>query len=94
MKNEARISRVGNSFRVRVSGKPVYFSPREYGGEEQARAAALKYRDAHWDGSNRSQKLSDSQRAAVAMSTEDYRIVAARYGISPNYVHHLRRGAK
>jgi hypothetical protein len=92
MENDARIGRVGNSYRVRVSGEVAFFSPREHGGEEKALQAARAWRDARWDGSDRRYKLTPKQRAEIATGTMDYRKVAAKYGISPNYVHQLRRG--
>ena len=89
-----RISRVGNSFRVRIAGHPVtYFSPRTYGGEEQALEAARAWRDERWDGKPKGQKLTARQVRAIQQSTAPYKFIAKRYGISPNYVHTLRRRA-
>lgn len=86
-----RISRVGNSFRVRVSGETAFFAPRTYGGVEEARAAAIQWRDARWDGRHRSRKITPQQAEEIRASSEDYKTVASRYGISPAYVHYLRR---
>lgn len=91
--SNARISRVYNSWRVRVFGhRPQFFADRNYGGTEAALEAARAWRDEHWDGTDRSQKLTPRQRAAIRRSTEHYQKVADRYGISPTYVHQIRRG--
>lgn len=89
----ARISRVHGSWRVRVFGHaPKFFADRDYdGSEKKSLAAARKWRDAHWDGTDRSSKLTKSQRNAIRRSKTHYMIVAEKYGISPNYVHQLRR---
>ena len=93
MRSGARISRVHNSWRVRVPGlRPHFFADRKYGGTHRALGAAEEWRDAHWDGENRSRKLTKRERAAIRRSKEHYKIVAARYRISPNYVHKIRRG--
>lgn len=89
----ARISRVNNSWRVRVHGhRPKFFADSNYGGEQAALDAALAWRDEHWDGSDLNQKLTPRQRAAIRRSKEHYIKVAERYGISPTYVHQIRRG--
>ncbi|MCK9513697.1 MAG: hypothetical protein M0R28_21070 [Pigmentiphaga sp.] len=89
----ARISRVNNSWRVRVFGHaPQFFADSEYGGTEQAIVAARAWRDQHWDGVDRSRKLTPAQREEISKSTEHYKAIADRYGIAPNYVHQLRRG--
>lgn len=91
-KTNARISRVGNSWRVRVFGYPSkFFADSRHGGEKAALAAAREWRDARWDGKKRDVKLTPAQRRAVAKSKGDYRAVAEKYGIAPNYVHQLRR---
>jgi len=88
----ARISRVHNSWRVRVYGlRPRYFADSKYGSTDAALQAAKKWRDEHWDGTNRSRKLTRREQLAIHRSTEHYRVIAKRYGISPNYVHKLRR---
>lgn len=93
MKNpNTRISRVNKSWRVRVFGHaPKFFADRHYDGKEKALAAARAWRDANWDGIDRTKKLTDAERRAIRESTEHYKDVAARYGIAPNYVHQLRR---
>lgn len=89
--SDARISRVNNSWRVRVSGyRPKFFADSKYGGTEAALEAARAWRDERWDGVD--QKLTARQRAAIRRSKEHYLKVAERYGISPTYVHQLRRG--
>jgi len=91
--SDARISRVGNSWRVRVFGyRPEFFADSKYGGKGSALEAARAWRDEHWDGVDRVQKLTPRQRAAIRRSKEHYKVVAERYGISPTYVHQIRRG--
>lgn len=88
----ARITRVHRSWRVRVFGHPPqFFADSKYGGTDAALRAAREWRDAHWDGSNRSVKLTPEQRREIRESEEHYLDVAERYGIHPNYVHQLRR---
>ncbi len=88
----ARISRVRTSWRVRVFGhSPQFFADGKYGGTSEALHAARAWRDAHWDGWHRSAKLTDAEREAVRRSTEDYKQVAERYGITRQYVHELRK---
>lgn len=88
----ARISRVHGSWRVRVFGHtPKFFADSDYGGKTAALAAARAWRDARWDGKDRNQKLSLRQKKAAARSKDHYEDVAQRYGITPNYVHKLRR---
>jgi len=88
----ARISRVHRSWRVRVYGqRPRYFSDQEYGGRASALFVARMWRDAHWDGRDRGAKLTAAERKEIRQSTEHYKLIARRYGISPNYVHKLRR---
>lgn len=91
----ARISRVHGSWRVRVSGyTPKFFADSAYGGEQKALAAARKWRDTYWDGVDGNRKLTPAERRAISRSTEHYLEVAARYGITPNYVHRIRGEAK
>jgi hypothetical protein len=88
----ARIIRV-NTWRVRVPGHPsAYFSDAKYGGEEAALAAAEAWRDAHWDGVNRRYegKLTLEQRAEIIASDEPASVLAARYGVTRQYVWNLR----
>jgi hypothetical protein len=94
MKNRhARITRVHTSWRVRVPGLPAaFFADGKHGGEQASLAAAIAWRDARWDGKFPGRKLSPRQRAAIRKSARNYREIAERYGISPNYVHQLRRG--
>lgn len=89
----ARISRVNNSWRVRVFGhRPKFFADSKYGGTREALEAARAWRDEHWDGVDRAQKLTPRQRAAIRRSKQHYLEVAEKYGISPTYVHQIRRG--
>lgn len=89
----ARISRVGGSWRVRLFGyDPEYFADSKYGGQQAALAAARKWRDARWDGTTRYVKLSKKKKAEIRRSKEHYVTVAEREGITPNYVHAIRRG--
>jgi hypothetical protein len=93
MGSNARISRVNNSWRVRVFGHPPeFFADSKYGGREAALRAARAWRDERWDGEDRSRKLTPRQRAAIRRSKAHYKEVAERYGISPTYVHQIRRG--
>lgn len=94
MKNpRARITRVHTSWRVRVPGHPAtFFADGKHGGEQASLAAAVAWRDERWDGKFPGRKLSQRQRAAIKRSTRNYREIADRYGISPNYVHQIRRG--
>lgn len=88
----ARISRVHNSWRVRLHGYPSqYFAFSRHGGKQAALEAAREWRDQRWDGRSRRTKLTPEQRREVVESRENYRVVAERYGIAPNYVHQLRR---
>lgn len=90
--SNARISRVHGSWRVRVPGyAPKFFADCDWGGKHYSLLAARDWRDIHWNGVDRSQKLTPRQRAAIRRSKEHYEIIAKRYGISPNYVHQLRR---
>ena len=92
--SNARISRVHSSWRVRVFGhRPEFFADSKYGGTEAALEAARAWRDERWDGTDRGQKLTARQRAAIRRSKEHYQKVAERYGISPFYVHQIRRGS-
>jgi hypothetical protein len=87
-----RISRVHNSWKVRVYGLPPrYFSPTEYGSSQDALRAAEAWRDEHWDGSDRRRKLTAEQEREIRTSGEHYKVLAERYGISPTYVHEIRR---
>lgn len=95
----ARITRVHNSFRVRLYGyPPAFFSPSEYGGEEAALEAARRWRDERWDGRRRTRSgkpaLTPEQVREIQESSEYYRDVAKRFGISTNHVHYLRRKRK
>lgn len=91
----ARISRVGKSWRVRLYGHPPrYFAWSKYGGEGKALAAAILWRDKHWDGKTRGRKLTLAQTREIQESDEHYKVLAERFGISPNHVHTLRRKAK
>lgn len=91
----ARISRVHGSWRVRVFGhSPKFFADSAHGGTEGALQAARAWRDERWDGSTPGVKLSAEQKEEIRNSTDDYREVAARYGISAGYVHQIRRGSK
>ena len=91
--NNTRISRVQNSWRVRVHGhKAQFFADVTYGGKQQSLKAARVWRDRHWDGRERRLKLTPADRRAIRKSTEYYKDVAERYGIAPNYVHQIRRG--
>lgn len=93
MGSNARISRVNNSWRVRVFGyRPEFFADSKYGGTEAALEAARTWRDERWDGTDRNVKLTPEQREAIRQSDEHYKDVAERYGISPTYVHQIRRG--
>lgn len=93
--SNARISRVHGSWRVRVPGHAAkFFADREHGGRDRALGAARKWRDDHWNGKRRNEKLSPSQRATIRRSKEHYLIVAEKYNISPTYVHQLRRGER
>jgi len=88
----ARISRVHQSWRVRVFGHPPrFFSPTQYGSDEAALEAARAWRDAHWDGRDRWKKLTPDQRREIQGSDEHYKLVAERYGIHPQYVNQIRR---
>lgn len=89
----ARISRVHGSWRVRVFGyAPKFFADSDYDGDEsKSLKAARVWRDEHWDGADRSSKLTRRQRNAIRRSKAHYLVVAAKYKISPNYVHQLRR---
>lgn len=88
----ARISRMHNSWRVRVFGHPTqYFADSSYGGTEAALEAARAWRDERWDGQDRFRKLTPAQVREIQNSDENYKLVAERYGIAPNYVHQLRR---
>ena len=92
MRSNARISRVHRSWRVRVFGhRPRFFADVDHGGRSAALRAARAWRDKVWDGRHRGVKLTRAERSAIRKSTEHYKIVAQRYGISPNYVHKLRR---
>lgn len=99
VKSYARISRVHGSWRVRVPGHaPKFFADSEYGDGSSptyARAAALaaarKWRDRHWNGKDRREKLTPTQRNAIRRSKEHYLIVAEKYNITPAYVYQLRR---
>jgi len=91
----ARISRVHNSWRVRVFGHPAtYFADSAYGGTAEALEAARAWRDERWDGRDRFRKLSATQRAEIQRSSMHYKEIAERYGITPTYVHQLRREAR
>lgn len=95
----ARITKSGNSWRVRLAGYgSANFSPSKYGGEDEALRAAQAWRDARWDGRDRPgcavRKVTPEQAAEIRRSGEHYKDVAERYGISPNYVHQIRRGGK
>lgn len=91
----ARITRVNQSWRVRVFGHPAaFFADSEYGGKRQALSAARAWRDERWDGTDRRGRLTPEQRQEIAQSKESYREIAARYGIAPGYVHQLRRQGK
>lgn len=95
MNSRARITRVHTSWRVRVPGHPPkFFADGKHGGKAVALAAAQAWRDARWDGVEPSRKLSTQQKAAIRRSTRNYKEIAEKYGISPNYVHQLRRGAR
>jgi hypothetical protein len=90
--SNARISRSHGSWRVRIPGyAPKFFADETYGGTVKALRMARAWRDARWDGSDRGRKLTPAERVAIARSDEHYVDIAARYGISPNYVHVLRR---
>lgn len=90
--SNARISRVHNSWRVRVFGhQPKFFSDTAYGGSPASLRAARTWRDRVWDGKKRGVKLTPRERREVRNSSEHYKIVAEMYGIHPNYVHKLRR---
>lgn len=93
--DRARISRTHASWRVRVPGHaPEFFADSTYDGDtDAALSAAQAWRDARWDGSYPGQKLTPLQRKVIARSTDHYLDVAKRYGISPSYVHQLRRRA-
>jgi hypothetical protein len=92
MASNARISRVYKSWRVRVFGqRPQFFADSRYGGTEAALSAARAWRDKHWNGQDLRRKLTDHEREAIRKSKERYADVAERYGISPNYVHKLRK---
>lgn len=89
----ARINRVHTSWRVRVPGHPpTFFADGKYGSRDAAFAAAQEWRDERWDGKNRSAKLTPAQREAIRTSSAHYKDIAEEYGISPYYVHQLRRG--
>lgn len=91
----ARISRVSNSWRVRVFGHPhKFFADSAHGGSDGALQAARSWRDERWDGKTIGVKLTPEQKREIQHSTDDYREVAARYGISAGYVHQLRRERK
>lgn len=98
-KPNARISRVHGSWRVRVYGyAPKFFADRNYGdgshpaySKANALLAARAWRDARWDGQDRGRKLTPAERNAIRRSKEHYESVAEKYGISPNYVHQIRR---
>jgi hypothetical protein len=93
MRSGARISRVHSSWRVRVPGlRPHFFADRKHGGTDAALSAAKGWRDTHWDGEDRSRKLTKMERLTIRHSKEHYKIVAERFRISPNYVHKIRRG--
>jgi hypothetical protein len=78
-----------------VRGHPsTYFADRDYGGREASLAAAVKWRDERWDGLHRGRKLTDAQTSEIRQSREHYTVIAERYGISPNYVHTIRRGGR
>ena len=95
MRSNARISRVHSSWRVRVFGlRPRFFADRNHGGRVGALRAARAWRDAHWDGRHRGRKLTRAERHAIRKSTAHYKLVAKQYGITPNYVHKIRRGAR
>lgn len=81
-----------------MSGQsPKFFADGKYGGTDAALAAARAWRDAHWNGRNRvggaaaaSAKLTLLQRAEIGASREPAADLAARYGISRQYVYDLR----
>jgi hypothetical protein len=94
MPSYARISRVHGSWRVRVYGHPTkFFADSKHGGKDAALQAAIQWRDARWDGKlHQRQKLTPRERAAIRRSKRYYKEVAEQYGISPTYVHQIRRG--
>jgi hypothetical protein len=92
----ARISRVHQSWRVRVFGyPPKFFGDYNYGDNPLASLeAARKWRDEVWDGKNPGQKLSKEDRVIIARSTEPAYVVASLYDITIDYVYKLRRKLK
>lgn len=94
-KADARISRVNNSWRVRVHGHPPrFFADSDYGGKAAAKAAARAWRDSVWDGSTPGVKLTAAERRAIRNSKGHYKDVAEQYGVAPSYIHELRRGKR
>lgn len=69
-----------------------FFADSVHGGERASLRAAQEWRDKHWDGTDRNTKLSPSDRAVIRHSKKHYAEIAEEYGISPNYVHQIRRG--
>jgi len=93
MAKDTHITRTGNSWRVRVPGFPAQsFADSKYGGQALSLSAARRWRDERWDGRDRRSKLTPRDRAVIRRSKTHYVEVAERYGITPNYVHELRRG--
>jgi hypothetical protein len=89
----ARISRSNTSWMVRVPGhRTAFFADGKHGGTDAALAAAQAWRDEHWDGVNRRYegKLTPEQRAEIIISGEPASVLAARYGVSRQYVWNLR----
>lgn len=80
------------SWRVRVFGHPPkFFADSTHGGEQAALQAARAWRDKHWNGQDLNRKLSRRDRYDIRRSTAHYAEIAEKYGISPNYVHQIRR---